>query len=186
MFASKLRPWDKHAPIPIEESVASALFEIETNNADLGVHLKNLYITSVREVELESGRKALVVFVPVPQMRSYQKIHDRLVSELEKKFSGFSVFIVAQRRILPKTAKNNRMKLQKRPVSRTLTAVRNSTLEDLVFPTSVAGKRMRYRLDGSQMQKIFLAGDIAEIRMEAFPAVYKALTGMTTEFQMHQ
>ncbi|KAL0241155.1 hypothetical protein GEMRC1_006390 [Eukaryota sp. GEM-RC1] len=184
MFASKLKPWDNHEPSAIEDSVAAALFEIETNSQDLGSHLKNCHITSVREIDLTDGRKALVVYVPVPQLRSYQRIHSRLVDELEKKFAGNTVFVIAQRRIIPKPKRNNRMKLQKRPMSRTLTAVRQATLEDLVFPTSISGKRIRHRMDGTHMEKVFLNGDVAEIRAESFPAVYKALTGITSEFNV--
>merc|ERR1711862_282040 len=55
----------------------------------------------------------------------------RLVRELEKKFSGKHVVFIAQRRILAKpTRKGNKLK-QKRPISRTLTAVHNAILDDL-------------------------------------------------------
>ena len=58
-----------------------------------------------------------MVFVPVPQMRAYQKIQTRLVRELEKKFSGRQVVFIAQRRILPKpTRKMNNKSKQKRPM----------------------------------------------------------------------
>ena len=53
--------------------------------------------------ELEfNGKKVIIIFVPVPQLRQYQKIQVRLIRELEKKFSGKHVVFVAQRRILPK------------------------------------------------------------------------------------
>ena len=53
--------------------------------------------------------------MPVPQLKSFQKIQTRLVRELEKKFSGKHVVFIAQRRILPKpTRKTNKLK-QKRP-----------------------------------------------------------------------
>ena len=37
-----------------------------------------------------------MIYVPVPQLKNYQKIHTRLVRELEKKFSGRFVFILGQ------------------------------------------------------------------------------------------
>lgn len=37
-----------------------------------------------------------MIFVPVPQLRAYQKIQTRLVRELEKKFSGKHVVFIAQ------------------------------------------------------------------------------------------
>ena len=42
------------------------------------------------------GKKAIIIFVPVPQLRAYQKIQSRLVRELEKKFSGKHVVFIAQ------------------------------------------------------------------------------------------
>ena len=74
-------------------------------------HLKNLF----SKVDCAGGKKAIVIFVPVPQLKSFQKIQTRLVRELEKKFSGKHVVFIAQRRILPKpTRKTNKLK-QKRP-----------------------------------------------------------------------
>lgn len=42
------------------------------------------------------GKKAIIIFVPVPQLRAYQKIQTRLVRELEKKFNGKPVVFIAQ------------------------------------------------------------------------------------------
>ena len=42
------------------------------------------------------GKKAIVISVPVPQIKAYQKIQTRLVRELEKKFNGKPVVFIAQ------------------------------------------------------------------------------------------
>ena len=103
------------------------------------------------------GQKAIIIFVPVPQLKSFQKIQVRLVRELEKKFSGKHVVFIAQRRILPKPTQKSRTKnKQKRPRSRTLTAVHDAILEDLVFPSEIVGKRIRVKLDGSRLIKVHL------------------------------
>merc|ERR1711962_567649 len=60
------------------------------------------------------------------EVNSDLKIQLRLVRELEKKFSGKHVLIVAQRRILPKPTRKTRNQKQMRPRSRTLTAVHDS------------------------------------------------------------
>ena len=48
-----------------------------------------------QEIDVQ-GKKAIIIFVPVPQLRNYQKIQTRLVRELEKKFSGKHVVFIAQ------------------------------------------------------------------------------------------
>ncbi len=58
--------------------------------------------------------------------------------ELEKKFSDRHVLFIAQRRILARPSHKSRVQ-QKRPRSRTLTAVHESILEDLVYPTEIVG-----------------------------------------------
>jgi small subunit ribosomal protein S7e len=37
-------------------------------------------------VEVSGGRKAIIIFVPHPQLKDYHKIQTKLVRELEKKF----------------------------------------------------------------------------------------------------
>ena len=77
----------------------------------------------------------------------------RLTRELEKKFSDRHVVFVGQRRILPKEPHGRRLG-QKRPFSRTLTAVHERILEDLVYPTDIVGKRVRVGVDGSKLLKV--------------------------------
>uniref|UniRef100_A0A5F9DDF5 Small ribosomal subunit protein eS7 n=7 Tax=Euteleostomi TaxID=117571 RepID=A0A5F9DDF5_RABIT len=133
-----------------------ALLELEMNS-DLKAQLRELNITAAKEIEVGGGRKAIIIFVPVPQLKSFQKIQVRLVRELEKKFSGKHVVFIAQRRILPKPTRKSRTKnKQKRPRSRTLTAVHDAILEDLVFPSEIVGKRIRVKLDGSRLIKVHL------------------------------
>lgn len=48
-----------------------------------------------QEIDVQN-KKAIVISVPVPQLKAYQKIQTRLVRELEKKFSGKHVIFIAQ------------------------------------------------------------------------------------------
>jgi len=106
------------------------------------------------------------------------------VRELEKKFSGKHVILVAERTILPKEKRNNRQQ-QKRPYSRTIRAVHEGILEDLVFPVEIVGKRIRYRLDGTELIKVHLdpkEEQTVEHKIETFASIYKRLTGKRVEF----
>jgi len=162
-------------PDETETAVAQALLDLESSVPDLKSELRPLQISAAREVDVRGGKKAIVVFVPVPQVKAYHKVQARCVTvftvlawasvafmiytvfrltrELEKKFSDRHVVFVAQRRILRKPKRTSRVK-QKRPRSRTLTDVHEKILEDLVFPTEIVGKRTRVNQDGSKLLKV--------------------------------
>lgn len=153
---SKIRKEKQAEPDAFELEVSQALVDLEVNSNDFKAELKELYIVAAKEVDV-AGRKALVIFVPYRLLKMVHKIQPRLIRELEKKFSGRHVVIIAQRKIQRKEAKAGRALKQKRPRSRTLTAVHDSILEDLVFPTEIVGKHTRYRTDGSKLLKMCAA-----------------------------
>lgn len=93
-----VKPGDQK-PTELETQVAQTLLDLETST-DLKAQLRELHITGAREVEISGGKKAIILFVPVPQLRSFQKIQSRLVRELEKKFSGKHFVVIAQVKIM--------------------------------------------------------------------------------------
>lgn len=54
--------------------------------SELKADLHDLYISAAKELELDGGRKAIIIFVPFRQLKDFHKIQSRLVRELEKKF----------------------------------------------------------------------------------------------------
>jgi len=183
MFGKVVKP-NNGTPDELEKSIGEALLDLEVNS-DLKTQLRELYITGAKELEVGDKKKCLIVFVPVPLLKQFQKIQVRLVRELEKKFSGKHVVVVAQRRILPKPTRKTRSQKQMRPRSRTLTAVHDSILEDLVFPSEIVGKSVRVKLDTSRLVKVVLEKaqqTNVEHKLETFAAVYKKLTGKDTNF----
>nr|XP_060482283.1 small ribosomal subunit protein eS7-like [Panthera onca] len=156
-------------------------------NSDLKAQLKELNITAAKEIGVGGGPKAIIIFIRVPQLKSFQKIQVRLVCELERKFSGKHIVFIAQRRILSRpTQKSHTENKQKCPRSCTLTGVHNVILEDLVFPSKIVGKRIHVKLDGSQVIKVYLAKaqqNNGEHRVETFSGIYWKLTGKDVHFE---
>lgn len=163
----------------IETQVAQELHNLEVSSSEIKADLRDLYFRSASEVDIGGGKKAIVLFVPYATLRSYHKIQPRLVRELEKKFSGRHVLIVGQRTILGKNYARAVKNAGPRPRSRTLTAVQNSILEDLVYPTEIVGKRTRCKIDGSKVLKVLLDPKDqvnVETKLDTFSVVYKKLT----------
>ncbi|KAK4704432.1 small subunit ribosomal protein S7e, partial [Phenoliferia sp. Uapishka_3] len=175
----------KTAPDATETLVAQALMDLEANVPDLKAELRPLQISAAREVDVKGGKKAIVIFVPVPQVKAFHKIQGRLTRELEKKFSDRHVVFIGQRRMMRKPTRVSRVK-QQRPRSRTLKEVHEKILEDLVYPTEITGKRTRQNVDGSKIIKVFLDPKdqtSLEYKLDSFSSVYRRLTGKEVHFE---
>jgi len=174
-------------PTAFEIVVAQHIFDLESNaNAELKAQLKALHISAAKEVDVGDGKKAVVVFVPFRLVKDFHRVQERVVSELEKKLSGRHVVVLGQRRILAKKSKTNRLASQKRPHSRTLTAVHDALLEDIVYPSEITDRRVRVRVDGNRSQRVTLDSrgkSAIEHKLETLTGVYKRLTGKDVVFQ---
>ncbi|CCH41072.1 40S ribosomal protein [Wickerhamomyces ciferrii] len=173
-------------PSELELQVAQAFVDLESNSPDLKADLRTLQFKSIREIEVTGGKKAIAIFVPVPALSQYHKVQTKLTRELEKKFPDRHVVFLAERRILPKPGRRSKQ-TQQRPRSRTLTAVHDKILEDLVFPTEIIGKRVRYLVGGNKIQKVLLDSKDAtsvDYKLESFESVYNKLTGKEVVFEI--
>jgi len=199
------------APSEAETTVCQALIDLESHIPELKMELRPLQVSAVKEVDVKGGKKAYVIFVPMPQLKAFHKIQlryvqlrcpycrclfwfmfflqltpNRLTRELEKKFSDHHVVFIGQRRILSKPSSHSRAK-QPRPRSRTLTWVHNAILEDLVFPTEITAKSLRVSTDGSKLVRCSLDSKDAtslEYKLETFSSVYRKLTGKDVAFMI--
>lgn len=128
MSAKIVKP-EGQTPDEFELQVAQELANLQQSAAEIKNDLKDLYITAAKQVDVASGRKAIVIFVPFRLHASFKKIQARLVRELEKKFSGRHVVIIAQRTILGKGYSRSNKTSGPRPRSRTLMAVQEAILD---------------------------------------------------------
>ena len=169
----------------LELSIAHEVHNLGSS-ADLKADLHGLGISAAREVELAGGRKAIIVFYPYKQLKEYRHTHSRLVRELEKKFSGRHVILVAQRTIQSKNINRGAVQKSVRSRTRTLTNVQDCILEDIVYPSEIVGKRMRYGMDGSKVLKVYLSPKdqvTVETKLDTFAEVYSSLTNKDVVFE---
>lgn len=183
-YLRKLVKKGNETPTELEDQVAKAIYELESTSKEMSPELRDLFFLSAKQLELSTGKTSIIIFVPYRFHARFQKLQSRLIRELEKKFSGKHVLILAQRTIMsPSYSRGHPGQI--RPRSRTLTAVHSAILEDLVYPTQIVGKRIRFRLDGSRMLKIYLdPKDVKEVdyKLKTFQTVYKKLTNKNVEF----
>ena len=64
-------------PSEIEQQIAQALLDLENNVPDLKSELRQLQISAAKEVDVKGGKKAVVVFVPVPMVKAFHTIQQR-------------------------------------------------------------------------------------------------------------
>lgn len=95
LATTKLVKAGDQKPSELETQVAQTLLDLEATS-DIKAQLRELHITGAREVDITGGKRAIIMFVPVPQLKSFQKIQPRLIRELEKKFTGKHFVIIAQ------------------------------------------------------------------------------------------
>ena len=100
--------------------------------------------------------------------------------------SGRHVVIIGQRTILSKSSNRGAAQKAPRSRSRTLTAVQDAILDDIVYPTEIVGKRIRHKLDGSKTLKVFLDPKDqvhVETKLDTFARVYSSLTNKDVVFE---
>jgi small subunit ribosomal protein S7e len=67
--------------------------------------------------------------------------------------------------------------------------VHEATLNDLVYPAEIVGKRTRVKLDGSKLVKVHLdktQQTTVEHKIETFASIYKKLTGKDVNFEFRE
>ena len=102
-----MRPQKK--PTDLEDEAAKCLHQLEMNNPNLKQHMQNVFINSAELVEYQqqdgSLSKCLLVKIPYRSAADYQKVSEKVIEELEKKFN-WPVIVIANRTIISKHGKS--------------------------------------------------------------------------------
>jgi small subunit ribosomal protein S7e len=170
-----------------EEKVANEIYNLvnSQSNEDIKGQLDEIWFAGATPLKLkDSGKEAILLYLPYRLLSKYRPVQVRLVRELEKKFSGHHVVVIALRTVLPERSRGVK-RTAPRPRSRTLTAVQDANLEDLVQPGEIVGKRLRVKQDGSKTLHVLLDPkdqNTLESKCETFESVYRFLTGKAPNF----
>lgn len=170
----------------LELDVANALTAIESaGNSDIRAQVRDIVICGCKDVEMTKD-KVLVIYFPYRSWKVVRTIQGKLIRELEKRLKQ-KIVLVANRQILNKDFKRKGVtNFAVRPRSRTLTAVHDSILQDIVGPAEIVGKRTRIAADGAKLIKIYFDAkekETTEEKLEAYSAVYRRLTAKQVTFQ---
>jgi small subunit ribosomal protein S7e len=139
---------------------------------------RSALVTDVKELNLTTPDKkkigVLIVYLPFALAKKNSKELPKIVNEIQSKKNKHT-FIVCQRTMINKKADFK----QQIPRNRTLTAVYDSILEDLISPGYIVGKRSCIRLDGSTYSKIYINEEAKVFlteRSEIIEKIYFSLT----------
>jgi small subunit ribosomal protein S7e len=165
----------------LEEEFAKALQQFELANTDLANHTKSFLLNSVEQVEFKQHdgtvSKYMLVRIPFRSLGAFKKVGNKVIEALEAKFK-WPVIIFANRTIVSPNALHHAS--QKRPRSRTLTAVHRAILDDIVVPSSITGRTTRISVDGKKHDKIFLDPLDTEAMTPRLDAIAHAYNKLTT------
>ena len=172
----------------IVSEVNKTIRDFANSNANLRDMLNKLTVKEVREFAIKREGKAttraLLVYLPYPFHKNQSEAVMRLMQELTKKLNAL-VFMSAKRTMIH----NRSAYKQKIPRSRTLTAVYESLLDDLIAPADILGKRRRYRLGGAVDWKIQLNEEVRGFlvqRLDAIQEIYLQITKRQLSFEFIQ
>ena len=171
---------DGKKPSDLEEEVAKSLHSLQLSNKALTSHLSIIFINSVANVDYTqadgTAAQYLLVRIPHRSHGAFKKVGALVQEHLEAQYEK-PVLVVANRTIISPSAKHHTS--QMRPRSRCLTSVHKEVLNDVIFPSNLAGRSVRVSIDGHRHQRVFLDPldrETMEGRVDAITHCYHSLT----------
>lgn len=121
MFSLSLKIMKPHGKRldKFKSGIYQALHELE-RNWDPRAHLRELNATAAKEIEVGGGWKVLISFVPIPELKSFQKIQIQLVCELEEKVQWEACYLYC--------SENSALANLRKAIQRMNTSIPGSTL----------------------------------------------------------
>jgi small subunit ribosomal protein S7e len=188
MQSDKLSNKNRATVNEITKNLTTVLTRIQENDQNIKKDLENLKIENANEISIGSDKRCYLVQVNESSVKNLHNVHSDIVKKLEEHFSTPVVIVPYRKKINGKLFR--RFRGNKVPRDKTLSAVYDSYLEDLLYPATIVGKRVRYPKGKSRLYKVFvdpLDREHIEYKINAITACYKGLTNrdLVVEFPQH-
>jgi len=167
-----------------QKSVSAALDKIKDSEKDHKAELDPIKLEHANEVDMGEGQKCFLVQISTTNVAGFKKVHSLLTKKLEEHLSNPVVIIPAKKRV---NGNEYRTYVSKKvPRDRTLTAVFDGYLDDILYPATIVGKRIRYPTGKTRTYKVLvdpLDKEVVEYKLPAMVACYRALTNRKLEIE---
>jgi len=172
----------------LEQQVGGAFVEAVSHlDAESKRLASHIHISKAAEISYGKDKSFVLIYLSFRSSKVLlTPLYKKIVTELEKRLKK-TVLLLSSRKIQSRWVKENRT--QKRPNSRTLSAVYAAILDELLLPGIIIGSRTRVRLDGSSFSRITLDKNeqhFLEERVEAIRAAYRRLSNRDIEIDFQK
>ena len=168
----------------IQKNVSNELEKIKDAEKDHKAELESLKIEHANEIKMDKEKKCFLIQISTQNLAGFKKVHSLLTKKLEQHLSNPVVIIPARKRV---NGKEYRTFVSKKvPRDRTLTAVFDGYLDDILYPATIVGKRIRYPVGKTRTYKVLvdpLDKETVEYKLQAMKACYRALTNRKLEIE---
>jgi small subunit ribosomal protein S7e len=178
MNSDKLSSKNKETQVNEFTKNFTTLFaRIQESDPSLKADIENLKIENANEIPCGGDKRCYLVQVNESSVKSLHNIHSEVVKKLEEHVSTPVVIVPYRKKINGKLFRKFRG--NKVPRDKTLSAVYDSYLEDLLYPATIVGKRVRFPKGKSRVYKVFvdpIDRDTIDYKLNAIVSCYKGLT----------
>ena len=174
----------KGAISEIQKNVSNALEKIKDTEKEHKAELETIKIEYANEVKMEDDQKCYLVQISTQNLAGFKKVHSLLTKKLEEHLSNPVIIIPSRKRV---NGNEYRSFVSKKvPRDRTLTSVFDAYLDDILYPATIVGKRIRYPVGKTRTYKVLvdpLDKETVEDKIPAMTACYRALTNRKLEIE---
>ena len=184
---SKKESVKKGAISEIQKNVSNELEKIKDSEKEHKAELETIKIEHANEVQINDDHKCYLIQISTQNLSGFKKVHSLLTKKFEDHLSENVILIPKRKRV---NGKEYRTYISKKvPRDKTLTAVFDGYLDDILFPATIVGKRIRYPVGKTRTYKVIvdpLDKETVEYKIPAITSCYKAITNRNLEVEFQK